>query len=127
MSGASLAMISVAGVRLIGRKFAVPREPARRHARIQQRVLLTFITAGVLSSFQWLVFFMRYRLGIDHNAVLQAIDWLLFAAAVAQLAYGWTTLILSQRRARAADAAARAATGGCGRQRRIRNGIGRVA
>jgi len=58
------------------------------HLKLQDRVALTFIVAGVISSYQWLIYFGHLTIEFNINLTLQAISLAIQAFALIQLAIG---------------------------------------
>ena len=58
------------------------------HLQLQDRVALTFIVSGVISSYQWLIYFGHLTIEFNINSTLQAISLAIQAFALIQLALG---------------------------------------
>lgn len=59
------------------------------HMHNQRRILLIFTVAGVLSCFQWLLFYKQLRLVMALNGLLQALNMLMVGLAIAALVIGF--------------------------------------
>jgi hypothetical protein len=59
------------------------------HMHNQRRILLVFTVVGVLSCFQWLLFYKQLRLLVALNGLLQALNMLMIGLAVAALVVGF--------------------------------------
>ena len=101
-----LAVVVTSGILLVMTERRRPPHEARPHLDRQKIILLLWVTAGVVSSYQWLFYFRRMAPGLDLNLVLQWVTAGLSIASVVVLAQGLLKRLAERRAERAAVAEA---------------------